>query len=551
MDEILFLPPPKNPLPETSGVKKRAFLLSFFTFVLGSVLFLSFSSRTEILANIAIQDPSNSEATKHQFELIEQKNHSLVRIMVDQKDYGFMTVKELGLSLMMENPDKRESHFFYQTSSAQDLTTSSLKVSLESSAWNAFLKNLQSTYERPSLRPQIVWEKERGWIKKQGQTGVMIVQSDIKEKLSRLALDAHNDVSPLMLELQTAPKRELSSPSEKRKLQQAFNAIEKLTAQPIVLHLGKESFELNLNSEKAFIEVTEDSARVNESRLKSWIDDFISKNSRPASKVQIVGKEEIRPGIFKAVLDGEFKEGLRMNADELLKQILSALENGEYVVNVKTYEIPVKVYSVLEEADYQLLSVGYSEFSTGNAPNRVHNVKTGLDRVNGTLVSPGQEISFNKSVGNINNDFRIGYGIYGTVALPVLGGGICQASTTFYRALLNLGVPIHQRQNHSWDLSYYQVGGYGLDATIYPEKNLDVKAVNDLNSDLLFYSYIRPETEEAFVLVYGKGDGRKVTLTPEKEYVPFKGPKTLKWKQTVEMSTGEIREHEIVSRYRS
>ena len=153
--------------------------------------------------------------------------------------------------------------------------------------------------------------------------------------------------------------------------------------------------------------------------------------------------------------------------------------------------------------------------------------------------------------GIIGGDFRMGWGIFGTVAKPVLGGGICQVSTTFYRSLLNLGVPVTQRQNHSWDLNYYQKGGYGLDATIYPSAGLDVKGNNDLESHLFFYSYTRPDTEEAFILVYGKADGRKVVLEPEEEYIPWKGAKTLKWTQEIEFTDGTSKLNNIVSRYRS
>ena len=249
--------------------------------------------------------------------------------------------------------------------------------------------------------------------------------------------------------------------------------------------------------------------------------------------------------------EGEFVEGARLNVEESLQKVQEALEKGEERTRLRLYEIPVKVFSELDNKPYQLLSVGYSEYSKGNAPNRVHNIETGLSRINKTLIEPGQEISFNKSNGPIDNDFRIGYAIMGNSAAPSLGGGICQVSTTFYRGLLNLGVPILQRQNHSWDLSYYQAGGYGLDATIFPAVGLDVKATNDFDSSLFLYAYDRPDTQEAFVLIYGVGDGRQVTLEPEEEYVPWRGAKTLKWTRTIEFPDGTSREHEIVSRYRS
>ena len=53
--------------------------------------------------------------------------------------------------------------------------------------------------------------------------------------------------------------------------------------------------------------------------------------------------------------------------------------------------------------------------------------------------------------------------------IPEYGGGLCQVSTTLYRAAIYGGLPIVDRAPHSYAVSYYsQVGGHGLDATIYP-----------------------------------------------------------------------------------
>ena len=58
---------------------------------------------------------------------------------------------------------------------------------------------------------------------------------------------------------------------------------------------------------------------------------------------------------------------------------------------------------------------------------------------------------------------------YKGMGLPPCGGGLCQVSSTFYRAALWGGFEIVDRKPHSYAVSYYaQVGGWGLDATVYP-----------------------------------------------------------------------------------
>ncbi|MGE3278310.1 MAG: VanW family protein [Candidatus Altimarinota bacterium] len=544
-EEILLLPAPRSHEPKKPSRKVHFGILSGL--VILSVLGIQLvKPDQEILATIPLEQPSmvNSE-TILQDPQLEQKNQTLVNIVIDQKEYGKMRVSDLGIQFAVHNAPHEPLLFGRSQASAGQV----MNVTLDYKVWNAFLQQLRSVFERPEIQPSYQWVPGNGWTRHDGQTAIRLETDSVERKLERV-IALVQDGKKASIHFSTQEVR--SFPLEQVKaFEEVSRALEQLIREPLQLQMGEETTVLDLNLEEDLILVSEESASINEEALKTWIDGFVAQHSRPASRVSIVGKEEIRAGVFKALIDGEFKEGVRIHADELLEQIITAYAGGERVIKVKTYEIPVKVYSELEQTEYELLSVGYSEYSTGNAPNRVHNVTTGLNRMNGILFEPGQTISFNKSVGSINGEFRIGYGIYGSVALPVLGGGICQVSTTFYRALLNLGVPITQRQNHSWDLSYYQSGGYGLDATIYPEKGLDVKAINDLNSHLFTYSYTRPDTQEAFVLIYGKGDGRKVTLTPEKEYVPFKGAKTLKWKQTVEMMDGEVREYEIVSRYRS
>jgi len=540
-----MLPPPRDPLPKKSS--KRLPFIALFGLV-AMVLWNITLPQQEILATIPFQKADVvSDSLAEKKALIEQKNHSLVTVLVNGEEHTRVSAKNLGISFSVIDSSQQVSLF--QPSQAASSNDAQIQVSLDYKVWNEFLGTVRSSFERSEIKPHFVWDEVQGWSSVEGRPAVVIDHQAEKRKLERLIASLQQDRGAV-LHLNTREVSELTEEARNRFESQSL-ALEALVREPLQLHIGNNIVELDLNKDRSFIDFSEGTASLNVKALKSWIDQFIAEHSLPASQVKIVGKEEIRAGVFKAVIDGEFKEGVRINADELFEQITAAFAGGGRIMKVKTYEIPVKVYSELEKTDYQLLSVGYSEYSTGNDANRVHNVKTGLERINGLLVDPGQNISFNRTVGTIDGAFKMGYGIFGSAALPVLGGGICQASTTFYRALLNLGIPITQRQNHSWDLSYYQSGGYGLDATIYPEKGLDVKAINDLPGQLLFYSYIRPETEEAFTLIYGKGDGRKVTLTPEKEYIPFKGAKTLRWKQTVEMTNGEVREYEIVSRYRA
>lgn len=82
-----------------------------------------------------------------------------------------------------------------------------------------------------------------------------------------------------------------------------------------------------------------------------------------------------------------------------------------------------------------------------------------------------------------------------------MGGGICQVSTTVFRALYAAGLPILQRQNHSYQVHYYDP--QGLDATIY-QPSLDLKFANDTGGSLWFQSDWDDESSTLTVNVFGK-----------------------------------------------
>ena len=93
---------------------------------------------------------------------------------------------------------------------------------------------------------------------------------------------------------------------------------------------------------------------------------------------------------------------------------------------------------------------------------------------------------------------------------PEYGGGLCQVSSTMYRAVLYGGLPVVARTEHSYAVSYYAYpSGYGLDATIY-QPAPDLKFTNDTGSYILIQSY--SEGTSAYFKFYGTDDGRTVIM---------------------------------------
>jgi vancomycin resistance protein YoaR len=162
-----------------------------------------------------------------------------------------------------------------------------------------------------------------------------------------------------------------------------------------------------------------------------------------------------------------------------------------------------------------LLARGRSSFVLSHSEDRTFNVKKGLAKYDGVVIPSGAEFSFNDVLGYVRYEdgWKPALAIFGGGGVtPVPGGGLCQVSTTMYRAAIHAGLQIIERKPHSLDVSYYLAYGDGIDSTIYPPKDIDLKFVNDTPGPIFIHTYTDDVAREAFVEFYGVDDGRKVEL---------------------------------------
>jgi vancomycin resistance protein YoaR len=150
---------------------------------------------------------------------------------------------------------------------------------------------------------------------------------------------------------------------------------------------------------------------------------------------------------------------------------------------------------------------------------RVQNIVVGSSHVDGTVVPNGGEFDYNAALGDISGErgFVDGYVISRGTLVKELGGGICQISTTVWRAAYLSGLPITQRSNHSYRVSYYEMATrnfappIGFEATVYaPYKNLRFK--NDTGSSLLVQISVNTRNYTMRVDLFGAAPDRKVSL---------------------------------------
>jgi vancomycin resistance protein YoaR len=217
---------------------------------------------------------------------------------------------------------------------------------------------------------------------------------------------------------------------------------------------------------------------------------------------------------FKPPIPGKSLE--QEKAVEAINDLLTKRKKGEYVSS--QIALSVELTSAVDgKEDFggivELIGKATTPFS-GSPLNRIHNIKNGVKFLSGIIIQPGEIFSTLNSLGTI--DGATGYlpelVIKGDETTPEFGGGLCQVSTTLFRAVMNAGLPVLARRNHSYRVGYYEYDGAGkyigpgLDATIY-EPNLDFKFKNDSPGAILLYSYVAGD-RVTFEL-YGTKDGRR------------------------------------------
>lgn len=220
-------------------------------------------------------------------------------------------------------------------------------------------------------------------------------------------------------------------------------------------------------------------------KVNSYLGEVSKDIDRPAVDAQL-NVTDGRATIFVASQNGQ-----RLNTTKTRDAILESLSlpSSQRVVamSVDILKPTVSEESLNSLGIKELLSEGVSYFP-GSPPNRLVNVRTGAARFNGVLLKPGEVFSFGNLLGPVGPEQ--GY-VPGLIILAdheekAYGGGLCQVSSTAFRAALLAGLPILERTNHAFAISYYTApyGVPGVDATIYYPP-VDFKFRNDTDAHIL------------------------------------------------------------------
>ena len=156
----------------------------------------------------------------------------------------------------------------------------------------------------------------------------------------------------------------------------------------------------------------------------------------------------------------EGENGKAVNEEKLKNDIVARTAAGEYdaVITAEVEETAPEITAAQARENFQKLGT-YTTTTTANK-DRNENVRLAAAALNGKIIQPGEEFSFNLTTGNRTTDkgYRPAGAYVNGVLVEEPGGGVCQVSSTLYNAVVFSGLKTTERHAHSYEPSYVTPG---------------------------------------------------------------------------------------------
>lgn len=323
--------------------------------------------------------------------------------------------------------------------------------------------------------------------------------------LASVQLAMQNNFAQLNNKPLNAPYFEVSPTISSSQLQIYTPLWKKIEKQPLTLTHGTQSWNIDQKTVSEWLAATPTDTPVKVDMLNHFYTLPLEKSSTyfDAAKIQawvhgLAGQINVEPqDAALTVVDGkatvfaQSRDGKSLNEITTTSDIQKMLSTDSNIstapLNITVTKAAVSNENLDNLGIKELISEGVTIFP-GSPSNRLQNVRAGSKKFNGVLLKPGQVFSFGEYLGEVSaaTGYAPGLIILGDHEEQAYGGGLCQVSSTAYRAALLAGLPILQRTNHAFAISYYTApyGVPGVDATIYYPQ-VDMKFLNDTGHYIL------------------------------------------------------------------
>lgn len=374
------------------------------------------------------------------------------------------------------------------------------------------IDNLATQIDKPVIQTSIIEDNNELKVVG-GQVGRKLDKKSTKTAIHNYFL--LNSQSP------TALPMEVNFPQVTEKAaQQTLNQVASLIDQPLTLTFNQKTWTLERGRLANFISlqpVSHDhystaSPSANVGAINKFVEQLANDiNQSPQDAAFVFSGNKVTT--FRPSVDG-YHVQTKQTIDLIAKHLFNPQLPRTLNVTVATAAPAITTESINNLGISSLLGSGVSYFAD-SISSRMHNIQLATSKITGTLVAPGATFSFNDTIGEITaaTGYKQAYVIeYGRTVLGD-GGGVCQVSTTLFRAVLNAGLPIVERYPHAYRVGYYEQSfPPGLDATVYPP-SVDFKFKNDTSAYILVQATFNKTNTSLVFDLYGQPDNRTVSLS--------------------------------------
>lgn len=189
-----------------------------------------------------------------------------------------------------------------------------------------------------------------------------------------------------------------------------------------------------------------------DSIMKKQVEDAAAKWNKKPRESQLTGRDkENNRWIYS-----EGENGIRINQEKAVRDVMGLLLNKTFQgsVPVEADKTAPKLTAAKVKEEYKVIGA-YATTTTKNE-NRNNNIKLAMDTLDGLVIYPGEEFSFNKTTGNrtIERGYKPAGAYRDGKFVEEPGGGVCQVSSTLYNAIIFSGIKTTERNPHSFEPSY-------------------------------------------------------------------------------------------------
>ncbi len=382
---------------------------------------------------------------------------------------------------------------------------------IDAAAISETLRKIAQEIDIPEKEPEIqISGDEKSLSVTQGENGQRVNTFLLRQKIE----DAYAQLNPKKIDI---PVEELRPKLTEIEMQNVKSKAEPLLGKNLILedpHTGQK-WVVGARQILTWLDIKP--GKFSYEKIRLWVDELAKTIDKPPQNASF---KFVDPGKVQEFKPG--KKGVILQKSTMSESIAMALESLEQTA---TTELAINIETVLTDPDtgaedvndlgiVELIGKGESWFS-GSITNRIFNLKKSADAINGTLVAPGEIFSFNKTVGEISGDtgYKQAYIIKEGKTILGDGGGVCQVSSTLFRAALNTGLPIEERTAHAYRVHYYEEKYQpGFDATVF-QPAPDFKFRNDTSRHILIQTVFDEKAKYLAIEIYGTSDGRKAEVS--------------------------------------